>query len=254
MDIAGDIPAKKKGFFEYVFNFDSDTKSNLLNIIQYIVLILLPLGGLDYLMKNIFPDADEKKGTVELLGEILGQTILTIVLIVFIHRIVTFIPSYSGVAIGNLNMWTLIISFLLAVFTVENQVSKKVTILLTRLENGHSKMTSGKNGQAPQKTDSQKKAPVVRVSQPISNMPQAVPTHQASRADYMHTHQQMAPPTLTQQAQSSQQQPAQEAQSPTSHGMYGGPSNPMVNAQMPGGLLEPMAANEVLGGGSFSAW
>ena len=254
MDIAGDIPAKKKGFFEYVFNFDSDTKSNLLNIIQYIVLILLPLGGLDYLMKNIFPDADEKKGTVELLGEILGQTILTIVLIVFIHRIVTFIPSYSGVAIGNLNMWTLIISFLLAVFTVENQVSKKVTILLTRLENGHSKMTSGKNGQAPQKTDSQKKAPVVRVSQPISNMPQAVPTHQASRADYMHTHQQMAPPTLTQQAQSSQQQPAQEAQSPTSQGMYGGPSNPMVNAQMPGGLLEPMAANEVLGGGSFSAW
>ena len=148
----------------------------------------------------------------------------------------------------------LIISFLLAVFTVENQVSKKVTILLTRLENGHSKMTSGKNGQAPQKTDSQKKTPVVRVSQPISNMPQAVPTHQASRADYMHTHQQMAPPTLTQQAQSSQQQPAQEAQSPTSQGMYGGPSNPMVNAQMPGGLLEPMAANEVLGGGSFSAW
>ena len=86
MDIAGDIPAKKKGFFEYVFNFDSDTKSNLLNIIQYIVLILLPLGGLDYLMKNIFPDADEKKGTVELLGEILGQTILTIVLIVLFIR------------------------------------------------------------------------------------------------------------------------------------------------------------------------
>jgi len=253
MDIAGDIPAKKKGFFEYVFNFDSDTKSNLLNIVQYIALILLPLGSLDYLMKKIFPDADEEKGTVELLGEILGQTILTIVFIVFIHRIITFIPSYSGVAIGNLNMWTLIVSFILAVFAVENQVSKKVTILLTRLENGYSKSTSGKSGQTMRKTGPQKKMPVVRISQPISNMPQASPTHQASRADYMHTHEQIAPPTLTQQVQPSQQ-PAQEAQAPTSQGMYGGPSNPMVNAQVPGGLLEPMAANEVLGGGSFSAW
>lgn len=251
MDIAGDIPAKKKGFFEYVFNFDSDTKSNVMNIIQYIVLILLPLASLDYLMKKIFPDADEKTGTIELLGEILGQTILTIVMIVFIHRIVTFIPSYSGIAIGNLNMWTLIVSFILAIFAVENQVSKKVTILLTRLENGYS--TSGKHD--TQQLTPQKNTSVVTVSQPISNMPQAKPTHQASRADYMQTHQQMAQPTLTEQSQHQSHESTQEAQSPTSQEIYGGPSNPMVNAQMPGGLLEPMAANEVLGGGgNFSTW
>lgn len=253
MDIAGEIPAKKKGFFEYVFNFDSDTKTHLLNIVQYIALIVLPLGSLDYLMKKIFPDADEEKGSIELLGEILGQTILTIVFIVFIHRIITFIPTYSGVAIGNLNMWTLIVSFILAMFAVENQVSKKATILLTRLENGYFKSTPGKKGTTAQKNGATQKSSVVRVSQPISNMPQAVPTHQASRADYMHTHQQMASPTLTQQVQSSQQ-PVQEGQSPASQDMYGGPSNPMVNAQMPGGLLEPMAANAALGGGAFSTW
>ena len=117
MDIAGEIPAKKKGFFEYVFNFDSDTKTHLLNIVQYCALVFLPLGRLDYLMKKIFPDADEGKGTVELLGEILGQTVLTVVAVVFIHRIITFIPSYSGTAIGNLNMWTLIVSFILAIWT-----------------------------------------------------------------------------------------------------------------------------------------
>ena len=251
MDIAGEIPAKKKGFFEYVFNFDSDTKTHLLNIVQYCALVFLPLGSLDYLMKKIFPDADEGKGTVDLLGEILGQTVLTVVAVVFIHRIITFIPSYSGTAIGNLNMWTLIVSFILAIFTVENQVSKKVTILLTRLENGYSKSTSGKKGTTAQKNGATQKSPVVRVSHPISNMPQAVPTHQASRADYMHTHQQMASPTLTQQLQ---QQPVQEGQAPTSQAIYGGPSNPMVNAQMPGGLLEPMAANAALGGGAFSTW
>ena len=43
------------------------------------------------IMRKIFPRAKDEKNTFELLGEIYGQTILTLVLIVFIHRIVTHI-------------------------------------------------------------------------------------------------------------------------------------------------------------------
>ena len=163
---------------------------------------------------------------------------------------VTYIPTYSGVPIGNINLRTITVGFLLSIFLVENQISKKMAILLTRLgETWEGKVSAKKQ---PNK---QKKNSVVRVSQPISNIPQTMPTHQASRADYMHTHSQMAPPTLTQQVMpNQQQQPQQEAQSPTSQNIYGGPSNPLVDGQIPGGYQEPMAANAVLGGGGFSTW
>jgi hypothetical protein len=255
MDIGGDIPVKKKGFFEYVFNFDTETKSNLLNVVQYIILIFVPLASLDYLMKRAFPPAKKGKGTLELLGEILGQTVLTIILVVFVHRVVTYIPTFSGSPIGNLNLWTLSAGFILAVFAVENQVSQKVNMLLSRLGDAWDGKTKGRAGGASKDT------PVVKVTQPLShNARNGVPTHQASRADYLHTHQHVTPPQQMRapaQAPQSHQPPArppQEPQAPTEQGIYGGPPTPMVNALTPGAhLQEPLAANEVLGG-NFSAW
>jgi hypothetical protein len=45
-------------------------------------------------------------------------------------------------------------------------------------------------------------------------------------------------------------------QSPDFNQMYGGPANPLVDAQVPGNqMLEPMAANEAFGGfGGGSPW
>ena len=52
------------GFFGYVFNFDSETKSELMNIIQYALLALIPIVFLNKIMQKFIPEADEKKGAI----------------------------------------------------------------------------------------------------------------------------------------------------------------------------------------------
>ena len=44
---------------------------------------------------------------IELLAEVLGQTILLFLGIFFIHRLITFIPTYSGRSYGSLNIFNL---------------------------------------------------------------------------------------------------------------------------------------------------
>ena len=81
----------------------------------------------------------------------------------------------------------------------------------------------------------------VSVTRPITGLAPAIPTHQASRADYINTQQNVTPPLL----------PPNEA---TSQANYGGPTiSQQVEQQQMGGF-EPMAANGVLGGSFGSAF
>ena len=66
----------KKGFFKHVFNFDNDSKSDILNIIQYTLIAIIPVVVLNKLMQKYVPEADEKKGSVEVLAEVLIQIIV----------------------------------------------------------------------------------------------------------------------------------------------------------------------------------
>ena len=230
----------KVGFVQHVFNFDDDTKNSILNLLQYIVLAIIPVTILNRGIETLIcQKCDESKGNVELLAEILGQTALLFLGIFFIHRLITFIPTYSGRAYGSLNVFNLIIFFFVMVYDLDGNMGKKVKILMKRVE----EIWGGTSSEETKKDDKEKKN-VVTSSQPISGqMPQAQPTHQASRADYVMQQQQMqAPQTAVQN-------------SITGDSAYGGPH---VDKQVgdPGmGIQEPMAANSVLGGGfGGSAW
>ena len=102
------VGGAKQGFFNHMTNLKKGEKSELYNVLQYSVLALLPLIILIRINQNLWPKADEKKGTVELLAEILGQTILLFLGIFFIHRLITFVPTYSGRAYGSLNIFNLV--------------------------------------------------------------------------------------------------------------------------------------------------
>jgi signal recognition particle GTPase len=45
------------GFFGYVFNFDSETKSELMNITQYALMALIPIVFLNKIMQKFIPEA-----------------------------------------------------------------------------------------------------------------------------------------------------------------------------------------------------
>ena len=77
----------------------------------------------------------------------------------------------------------------------------------------------------------------VSITRPITGLSSAVPTHQASRADYVNTQENITPPLLP--------------TSSTSQDIYNKPNVQETFAPMQN---EPMAANGVLGGGFGSSW
>ena len=65
-----------KNLLKHVFNFDDDSKSDMMNIIQYSLVALLPVVVLNKSMSKYVPEADETKGSLEVSAEILIQVIL----------------------------------------------------------------------------------------------------------------------------------------------------------------------------------
>lgn len=229
-------------FVQHVFNFDDDTKNAIINLIQYILLAIIPITLLNKSIEALIcQDCDKSKGNIEILAEILGQTVMLFLGIFFIHRIITFVPTYSGRAYGSLNLFNLVLFFFVMVYDLNGNVGKKLKLLMNRVEElwgGKSEQESNnKNKQAPQN--------VVTSSQPISGQmpPQAQPTHQVSRADYVMQQQQMQAPQTPETA-------VQNAV--TSDNIYDGPQVQKQSTQALSSQ-EPMAANEAFTGG-FSSW
>jgi len=241
----------KTGFISKVIEMDSDTKSGLMNGVQYIILAIIPVAIVDSIMKKLFPNSNpDTKGSIELLAEVLGEAVLTLLLLFCVHKVIIAIPTYSGTAMTRINYSTLSLGFLITYLALNHTVSSKTNVLFSRVKN----MWEGKSEPKKKTKKGAKGGNKVSVSQPLSGRPQTMPTHNASRADYLGTHQQMAPSLapvqqpVQQSAPQQQQQPQQEPDV-SSQQMYGGPANSLLAAQ------EPMAANAVLGGGgNWSAW
>ena len=233
-----------KSFFKHVFNFDDDSKSEILNIIQYALIALIPVILLNKSMSNYVPEADDKKGSLELSAEIVIQIIVMLVGLLIVHRMITFIPTYSGVKYPDFHIIFIILAVLMITLSLQTKLGEKVSIIVDRLMdlwNGtdSSKKKNGKNGN-------------VKVTQPISGqtgnitgqvMPQSQPTYTDGTSIN-------SLPTSSSTSSSTQQTPNYD-------NMYRQDTTPLVGAATPGmeGFSnEPMAANSVLGGGAFGSW
>tara|TARA_X000000368_G_scaffold172459_1_gene136009 strand:- start:66 stop:815 length:750 start_codon:yes stop_codon:yes gene_type:complete len=226
------------GFIKHVTRFDSDTKSELSNIIQYLVIVIVPFYLLNKGIANIMPEFDEKKGNIELLGEVIIHSITLLLGIYIIHRIVTYLPTFSGDNLAEINFMN--IAFLIIFIGLNSDNGKKVNIVYERL--------FGDNIEGDGNKKDKKDGSVVKVSQPLSGNPQTIqppmPTHQPSRADYVGQHDQMQPTNGT--VQQMHQSPELQA---------GGQQSSMGNAFGAGmaGMADGItAANE--GFGAFSSF
>ena len=240
-----DATDDSKSFFKHVFNFDDDSKSEILNIIQYTLIALIPVILLNKSMSNYVPEADDKKSSVELSAEIVIQLIVMFIGLTIIHRINTFVPTYSGVKYPDFHIIFNILAVLMITLSLQTKLGEKVSILVERLMD----LWNG--------TDSSKKKSKsgnVKVSQPISGQQQIGGSI---------TGQMMAPqtqPTYTDGTSinslpTSSSTPTQQL--PNYDNMYQQQTTPLVGAASPGmeGFSnEPMAANSVLGGGAFRSW
>ena len=95
-------------FVKHVFNFDNETKNDLMNIIQYIIIALIPCSLANHFVDSIIPEPDDSKGNLEISIEVAGHLILIFLFFLFIHRLITYVPTYSGTAYNEINLITLV--------------------------------------------------------------------------------------------------------------------------------------------------
>ena len=228
------------GFFKYVFNFDEDNMCAILNLMQYTVMAIIPVLLILKGVKNLVPEEDETKGSLEILVESVGQILFIVSAIWITNRMIQYFPTYSGCDYDDFNPTTFMIPFLIILSTMQTKLGMKLNILVDRLVDvwhGRSSETVGA-ASAGQKNNN------VRVSQPLSGQ------HQPSQADFRD---QLLPsnPQLTQMP--SQHMVAQPQQSPDFNQMHHSQPTPLQGAQSPN-IFEPMAANEGIGSMFGSSW
>ena len=98
----------KKTFLSHVFSTTEEGKAEILNVVQYATLGIIPVVLLNKAIQRFIPEADSEKSTLELLVEIFLQTIIMFCGVILIHRFITYFPTYSGFKYENLtltNVW-----------------------------------------------------------------------------------------------------------------------------------------------------
>lgn len=233
-DAISDSTKRTEGFFKYVFKMGDYEQSVLMNIAQYTVMAIIPVIIVLYVNHYYIPDVEEEKGTLVILAEMFGQLFFILFSFYFIHRIICYFPTYSGLKYGDFSVIQLILILLFIFISMsKHKLGAKTLILIDRFEDvvdGNSSINKNKkdgNGGGQ-----------VRVTQPLSNSSVNAPS-----SSYMLN----GPPPP----------PQLQQRSPDFNAMYAQQNNPLVGASTPGmppGMVaefEPAAANEHLGGSFF---
>jgi len=239
----------KKSFLKHVFNFDDDSKSEILNIIQYALIAIIPIVILNKSISKYVPESDDKKGSLEIVAEVIIQIVVMFIGLLIIHRIITYIPTYSGMKYPEFNIVLIILAILMITLSLQTKLGEKVSILVDRItelwEGKQDKKKAGKNGK-------------VKVSQPISGQITGGQMNNAAFNQSLYTDGTAISSLPTNEVKYGSENTIAPEQLPNYDAMYKQDNTPLIGAASPTenmASMEPMAANAVLGGGSFgSSW
>jgi len=214
------VESGRKTFFTHVFDMSQEANGEIMNVTQYAILGIIPVLVLNKLIQRFAPEADPDSSSVELLVEVLLQVVVMFVGIIFIHRIITYVPTYSGFRYEHLTLTNVVLAFLIIVLSLQTKLGIKVNILYDRLMD----MWNGSSSGEDRKSDVRSR---VRVSNSATNI-----THNPSQADYLDAGSSgMFPPAPVVQSK------------PNSSYDY------MMRGAPPAAAPGPAPANSMLGGG-----
>ncbi len=226
-------------FFNHVFNFDQKTKTDVLNLLQYTLFILVPIILLNKLMQKYIPEADDTKTSIELSLEVVSQLTIMVLGLYLINKMVTFFSTYSGTKYADINIIQIVPVLLIITLSLQTKLGEKVSILSDRvidLWEGKTPITQSLRDYYP-------------IPQQSQTLPQIPIPHQMP---------QLPPPIKTQPSQPIQEQPTQNTtqpqppimspeQLPDYNNMYQNTTTPLVNAATPGVSDDIVAANDAFG-------
>jgi hypothetical protein len=231
-----------KDFFKHVFNMNEDSKTDMMNIVQYALLSVSPVVLLNKTMSKYVPEADESKGSVELGAEVVLQVIIMFIGLLLIHRINTFIPTFSGEKYPEFNIVYIILAVLMITLSLQTKLGEKVSILCDRVM----QLWEGREGLTSQPAKAGNNN--VKVSQPLAQQQQQ---HQAPQVHVCADNMAMNSTPISQLPMNPMNTPPTTQTTTIANNMM---ANNVQSNQMPmQDVFEPVAANDG-GAGMFSSW
>tara|TARA_B110000285_G_scaffold230769_1_gene297982 strand:+ start:1345 stop:2040 length:696 start_codon:yes stop_codon:yes gene_type:complete len=161
----GFIGGSKEGFVAHVFNFDEDSKMEMMNIVQYTLVGVLPVILLNKTMQKYVPEADDEKGSAELLAEVAIQLIAMFLGMLITHRIITFVPTYSTVKYEKISIVQIVLAVLMITLSLQTKLGEKVSILFDRVSDA----IMGKSREGME-NEQKKEAEAAKTQQGMQNM------------------------------------------------------------------------------------
>jgi hypothetical protein len=122
----------KKTFFNHVFSTTDESKAEFFNVFQYAFLAIIPIVLLNKSIQHFIPDVDIDKSSLEILAEIFIQIFLMFFGIIFTHRLITFLPTYSGFKYDSFSLTNVILAFFIIIFSIQTKLGLKINILFQR--------------------------------------------------------------------------------------------------------------------------
>ena len=160
------------GFFKQVFKLNEDAQGEVLNMMQYVAIGFIPAILVIYVIRYYVPDPDDDKGSLTILAEIFAQTFGMLLGIYFIHRIIVYFPTYSGIKYERFHIVNILLVFIMVLFSIKTKLGEKAQILVERAVD----MWSGNGGNGGNKAQQGQGQGQVRVTQPITgSMASGVP-------------------------------------------------------------------------------
>tara|TARA_B100000902_G_scaffold400050_1_gene475210 strand:+ start:4061 stop:4795 length:735 start_codon:yes stop_codon:yes gene_type:complete len=231
---------KTESFISYMFNFDDDTKSIIMNILQYMIVAIVPVVVVLKLIKEYVPEDDDTKNSFEISIEIVIQLGLLFLSIWFIDRLVRYFPTFSKMPYSKSNEMSFIIPLLFIMITMQTKLGAKINILVER----GNELWSGNNTLQHDASNN------IKSRQPLAQ------THQVSRGDTLDS-QLMPPPSKVMNPSVDNSTTLINNLPNINNGGQGSNSRydtEAMNLSLLDGDNEPMAANGLLGGAFGSNW
>jgi hypothetical protein len=127
-------PITNQGFFTYVFKLSRFKQEDLMNIVQYTLLSIVPVILFVYFTKKYFPSLEESDSSLYIFTITVIELIFMIIGIFFIDRIINYIPTYSGKYYETINLTTIVVIFVLFMLITETGFKKRTLVMLERFD------------------------------------------------------------------------------------------------------------------------
>ena len=235
--------AKKIGFIEHVFYLNETTKYDLYNILQYVLLAIIPIIVLNKLIQKYVPGVDYEKDSLQIIMECILQLGVLFIGMFFIHRMITFIPTYSSKIYGEFNLLASSMTFLIIILGLQTKLGEKIELLYYRVLDLWDGSPIGNNN-------------TKKVNKPYHDeeQQQYAPKHQDSRSDNLGNNDNIPqnttplPPTIATHSDIDARTNNSPSYGQNTTSMHDLPRN------FDNMYQEPMAANDSLSGFGGSNW